>query len=98
MIHCFLCAIALLIFMVQTVIAVSKYGYGYNTVLSSYCYCVQARGDRQLTRKDRALILRTERLLRTTMILKTGRILGTKFQLGKRGIVLRKTQLQEILV
>ena len=43
MIHCGFCAIALLIFMVQTVRAVCKYGYGYDTALSSYCYLLGKR-------------------------------------------------------
>jgi hypothetical protein len=37
MFHVLCCCIALLVFMAQTGIAVCKYGY--NTVLSSYCYC-----------------------------------------------------------
>ena len=36
MFHVLCCGIALLVFMIQTVIAICKYGYG--TVLSSYCY------------------------------------------------------------
>ena len=69
MIHLLFCAIALLVFMIQIFRALCKYLYGYDTVLSSYWYCVQARGDRQLARQDRRLILRTERILRTVMTL-----------------------------
>ena len=95
MIHCLFCVIALSIFIVQTGTAMCKYGYRYYTSMSSYWVCVQGKEDRQLTGQDSRLILRTERLLRAERILWK---LRTNLQQGKRGRVLKKKQLQEILV